>query len=99
MRRFVKGSIVTGVLALAVSSLGMAGTAHAETPAPARSQQSGVTVAETGPQVESARHFRIRFRSREDCERRARIDYDSRRIAWDCRRGPDPNGPWELWSE
>jgi hypothetical protein len=99
VRRLVRGSIVTGALALAVSSFGLVGTAYAETPAQELAKPSDVTVAENGLKVESERHFRVRFHSREECERRARIDYDSRRIAWECRRGPDRNGPWELWSD
>lgn len=99
MRRLVRRSIVTGVLALTVSTCGLVGTAYAETPAPELAQPSDVTVADDGPHVKSVRHFRVRFHSREECERRARVDFDSRRIGWECRQGSDRNGPWELWSD
>lgn len=99
VRRLVKGSIVTAVLVVTLSTFGLVGTAYAATPTSEPARQPGAIVAANGPLVESARHFRVRFRSREECERRARVDYDSRRIGWECRRGPDPNGPWELWSD
>lgn len=95
MRRSGIGSIVAGAIALAITSFGLAGTAHAETPVAFTS----VTTANNGPQIEPTRVFRVKFRTREECERQARIIYGPRRIAWDCRPGPDRNNPIELWSD
>ncbi|HTF52609.1 MAG TPA: hypothetical protein VK735_34615 [Pseudonocardia sp.] len=86
-------STITSALAVAVVTLGAAGTAYAAEP-------SGTHVAEAA-QVSALsalpHKFRAKFRTLQDCQRQAQHDHPGKQGDWDCRQGPDKGNPWEYW--
>jgi hypothetical protein len=93
MRAGMRVSVMSVLLAAAISTVGGVGTAYAATPS-----SSGVGgVAEQNPPPPPPHRFRMKFRTLQQCQARADHDHPGRRADWDCRRGPDRNNPWEYW--
>ncbi len=92
MTLFVKGPMVSALVALALTGVGAVGTAHAAAPA-----NSGVAIVAEQPGTPHSK-FHRNFRTRQDCEREAERLFPGRRDDWRCQAGPDRNNPWDLWS-
>lgn len=93
MTLFVKGPMVSALVALALTGVGAVGTAHAAAPA-----NSGVAIVAEQPPGPPHNKFHRKFRTREECERDAERGFPGRRDDWRCTPGPDRDNPWEMWS-
>jgi hypothetical protein len=100
LHRCVKSSASSVALALAIGALGAVGMTGIASAAQQAQSVANAALAQSlpdDPPPPPPHMFRAKFNTLQECQARAGQEHPGRPGDWDCRRGPDPNNPWEYW--